>query len=221
MGDRREGIPDLLEQAGVTGRERSILDVGCGTGLWSLAVARKCPQATVVGFDPYEPDLAEARRQAQRENLAVEFHLLDFDQAMEFFKDRRFDLVMCNGVMHYLDRPRAFNRMAGLLADDGWLMVYHTHCAGYYLQRTLQNLRDGKLRTAFYYSRPLRWTLPRNLILGRHDGESCLSARQLARYADQAGLTMELLPPSPEYPRSFLGLPVVISARFKKTSPPA
>lgn len=216
MSDRREGIPDLLVQAGVTGREKSILDVGCGTGLWSLAVARMCPEAKIVGFDPYEPDLAQAREQAAADGLPVECHLLDFDQGMEHLKGRSFDLIMCNGVMHYLDRPRAFKCLSELLADDGWLMVYHTHCAGYYLQRTLQNLAAGKLRTAFYYSRPLRWTHPRNLITGRHDGETCLSPKRLARYGRQAGLSMEILPPTPEYPRSFLGLRVVVSARFHK-----
>ena len=38
----------------------------------------------------------------------------------------RFDLVLCRNVLLYFDRPtraNAFDRVAGALAPDGWLML--------------------------------------------------------------------------------------------------
>lgn len=213
-----EDIGQLLLAAKVDGREKSILDVGCGSGEWLLAAAAMCPQAELVGFDPYEPALEEAAQAAQAKGIKANWHHLDFDQAMEAFKGRRFDLIMCNSVFHYLDRSTSLKLMGAMLSERGALVIYNTHRVGYYLSRTLRYGLRGDFKRFYYYSRPLRWTHLRNLLLGRHDGETWMSPRHLARHGAEAGLVMEEIPSPPNYSGRFLGFRVGISVRFTKAA---
>jgi tRNA (guanine-N7-)-methyltransferase len=49
---------EALEEAGVTGRERIVLDSGCGTGESTLQLARAMPDCLVIGVDKSEARLS-------------------------------------------------------------------------------------------------------------------------------------------------------------------
>ena len=61
----------FLERCGLLAPERRILDLACGGGRHSLAMARR--GARVTGIDLGPAAIAAARRRAQRAGLAVEF----------------------------------------------------------------------------------------------------------------------------------------------------
>jgi SAM-dependent methyltransferase len=93
--------------------QTQVLDVGCGAGELSLAIARSHPQATVIGVD-VSPQLVEAAR-ARGDNLAnVSFVLADAAQWQPeagFAPDL---LVSRHGVMFFENPPAAFANLAAL-----------------------------------------------------------------------------------------------------------
>ena len=74
-------------------RIRSVLDVGCGEGAWFPHLRTLRPRVSYLGFDP--SDYAVERFGASRNIRKGSFADLDID--------RRFDLVICSDVLHYLN----------------------------------------------------------------------------------------------------------------------
>jgi SAM-dependent methyltransferase len=101
-------IEKLLTDAVVAGEPRRVLDVGCGTGATTLAVARRLGAAgECVGVDVSEPMLAAARSRAERERTPATF--IRADAQTYPFEPSSFDAVMSRfGVMFFDDAVRAF-----------------------------------------------------------------------------------------------------------------
>lgn len=103
-------------------RPRRILDLGCGTGSFVLAWARRGFQMS--GLDGSDVALQIARRKARSAHLAVNFVNGDLRQ---FGFSRPFDLVVSifNTVNHILSEAAlrsTFRCVAGALIPSGWFM---------------------------------------------------------------------------------------------------
>jgi SAM-dependent methyltransferase len=100
---------------------RHALDIGCGAGELSLALARGHPQARVVGVDVSASLIAAAR--ARGEHISnVEFALADAAQwhpADDFMPQL---LMSRHGVMFFADPPSAFANLASSAADGAGLL---------------------------------------------------------------------------------------------------
>ncbi|MFN8026807.1 MAG: class I SAM-dependent methyltransferase [Acidimicrobiia bacterium] len=108
--------------AAAVGAGETVLDVGCGTGATTLAVARAVgPEGSAVGLDISGPMLARAREHAQAEGLGnVEF--LEADAQVEPLGAARFDVVLSKfGVMFFDDPVAAFANFAAATRPDGRL----------------------------------------------------------------------------------------------------
>ena len=71
-------IEDLLVDAVSPETTRRVLDVGCGTGSTTVAVARRLGAgARCTGVDISEPMIAAARARAEREGAAARFIVAD------------------------------------------------------------------------------------------------------------------------------------------------
>ena len=97
------------------------LDVACGPGFLTLALARRCGE--VVGFDATDAFLALARAEAARLGLAhVRFEQGDAEALP--FADASFDRVTCRAAFHHFPRPeRVLAEMARVTAPSGRLLV--------------------------------------------------------------------------------------------------
>ncbi len=89
----------------------AVLDVGCGTGSTTLAVARQLEGgATALGVDISEPMLAVARARAERERSAARFIVGDAQR--HAFSPGSFDMVVSRfGVMFFDDAVQAFGNL--------------------------------------------------------------------------------------------------------------
>jgi SAM-dependent methyltransferase len=78
-------------------RLRSVLDVGCGEGQWGLALKRRRRRLRYVGVDPsaWAVTTHGARRGLRAGSIT------DLDTVLA--PGERFDLVLCVGMLNYLD----------------------------------------------------------------------------------------------------------------------
>ena len=102
---------DLLVQAVRNTRGQRVLDIGCGTGPTTLAVARHLDATgRCTGVDISEPMIAAARTRAEREGASVEFICADAQR--HSFETGAFDTVISRfGVMFFDDPVRAFQNL--------------------------------------------------------------------------------------------------------------
>jgi SAM-dependent methyltransferase len=105
----------LLERAGARPGER-VLDVGCGMGTSTLALAGQVGAAgRVVGIDLSAPMLEVARRRAAERGLS-NISFLQADAQTHAFGARGFDRVVSRfGVMFFADPVAAFRNLHGAM----------------------------------------------------------------------------------------------------------
>lgn len=99
---------DRLADAVAAESATRVLDVGCGTGATTLAIARRLgSRGQCTGVDLSQPMIELARRRADAERSSARF-VLDDAQTRDF-KPAGFDMVVSRfGVMFFDDPVRAF-----------------------------------------------------------------------------------------------------------------
>lgn len=104
-------------------KAQRVLDVGCGTGSTTLAIARQIGRkGTAVGVDISEPMIALAKQRAAAESAPPRFIVADA-QAYAF-DDASFDMVVSRfGIMFFDDPVRAFANLRRATAAGGTLEV--------------------------------------------------------------------------------------------------
>jgi SAM-dependent methyltransferase len=105
----------LLEAAGAGAS--ALLDVGCGAGFTTLALARELgPGARTVGADISEPLLNAARARADAAGVPIDFV---FGDAQTFdFEPASFELIVSRlGVMFFADPVAAFANLRGAATE--------------------------------------------------------------------------------------------------------
>src|SRR2546423_6353195 len=116
------------------------LDVGCGTGFLSLELAGRGPRVTGIDFAPQM--LAEARRKAAAQGVAVRFEEGDAEQLP--FPAASFDLVMTRHVLWTLPHPeQAIDEWIRVLRPGGRLAVMDSQFDPSVLERSPQNARSS------------------------------------------------------------------------------
>jgi tRNA (mo5U34)-methyltransferase len=81
---------------------KSVLDVGCNAGFYSLQMKRR-GAARVVAIDTDEQYLAQARFAAKVSNAEIEFRNLSVYRVADLHE--QFDLVLFMGVLYHLRHP--------------------------------------------------------------------------------------------------------------------
>jgi SAM-dependent methyltransferase len=97
-------LEERLVDAALAQPDARVLDVGCGTGATTLAMARRLGAAgRCVGVDVSEPMIAAARARAEREGSPARFILADAQ--VHAFAPASFDLVVSRFGMMFFDDP--------------------------------------------------------------------------------------------------------------------
>ena len=145
-----------------------VLDVGCGGGILSEALAER--GASVLGIDLAESALQAA--EAHRAGQAVEYRLESSRDAAA--RGEVFDVVTCMEMLEHVADPAAVLRdIHALLKPGGWAF-FST------INRTLK-ARLGAVYAAEY--------LLRLVPQGTHQYDWFIKPAELSRMAERAGLT--------------------------------
>ena len=145
-----------------------VLDVGCGGGILSEALAER--GASVLGIDLAESALQAA--EAHRAGQAVEYRLESSRETAE--RGEVFDVVTCMEMLEHVADPAAVLRdIHALLKPGGWAF-FST------INRTFK-ARLGAVYAAEY--------LLRLVPQGTHQYDWFIKPAELSRMAERAGLT--------------------------------
>ncbi|MGA0200984.1 MAG: class I SAM-dependent methyltransferase, partial [Prochlorotrichaceae cyanobacterium] len=109
---RNRVIPDLSQC--------HILDVGCGSGWKTIALAIANPGAQILGIDFSAVSIAMANDRCRAHNLTdrVQFQCLSLEALQEI--DRQFDMIHCDEILYLIQDPLLCLQLCqGLLKPDG------------------------------------------------------------------------------------------------------
>lgn len=93
---------------------RTVLDVGCGEGQWFPAIRKLRPHVRYDGVDPSEYAVS---RYGARRNI----QLGGIDELDALALRPQYDLVVCVGMLNYLDTPVLVNGLSQLAKRTGGL----------------------------------------------------------------------------------------------------
>lgn len=99
-----------------------VLDIGCGPGMQTLAIARS-RNAHVVAVDVEEAFLAQLNKSARANALADRITTRALDMNDLPFDDGQFDLVLSEGAAYIMGFAAALRKWRRLLGPGGYLMV--------------------------------------------------------------------------------------------------
>ena len=101
---------------------RRVLDLACGTGISTLAIARALPECDVVGVELRHEYLARARAKLQGEpHSRIEFVL---SRAEDYRSDTPFDCIASSYLAKYADLPRLIDANRSMLVSGGVLLMH-------------------------------------------------------------------------------------------------
>ncbi len=109
-------LEHLLAEAACATSPRRVLDVGCGTGATTVAVAQRLgPEGTCIGIDLSEAMIEAARARAEQEGVPARFICADAETHV--FDPATVDMTISRfGVMFFADPVRAFANLRGAAA---------------------------------------------------------------------------------------------------------
>lgn len=121
----RAGFPESLFERlfvlGVGMEGKDVIDVGTGTGSLARGFAER--GARVVGVDPDEHLLAEAKKLDHEARVSIEYRVGKAEALP--FKDVSADVVTAGQCWHWFDAARAAREMARVARPGGRVVVAH------------------------------------------------------------------------------------------------
>ena len=101
---------------------QSVLDIGCGTGLLTYAIAAKYPKAELVGIDASEEMIAVAQKKRCPKNCQYKAALAEAIP----FEDGKFDVVVSALFFHHVNKSlkqKVFQEIKRVLKPNGILVI--------------------------------------------------------------------------------------------------
>jgi ubiquinone/menaquinone biosynthesis C-methylase UbiE len=172
-----------------------VLELGCGTGLFTREFARSGARLTALDISPELLELA--RREVSAENVvfaAGNAYAMDFPP-------ERFDRVVGSSVLHHLDAPRALAECFRVLKPGG----------------TLAFTEPNMLNPQIAMEKNIAWIKKRT---GNSPDETAFFRRQVSRLLARAGFHDIRVVPfdflHPAIPESLLGVAVPFTGFLEK-----
>jgi ubiquinone/menaquinone biosynthesis C-methylase UbiE len=174
-------MPDLDRRLGSAPAQ--VLDLGCGLGASSVALARAYPRATILGVDLDIASVAQAQAAAAEAGVADRVTFVVGD-ATRLASEATFDLVTIFEALHDMSDPVGALRAAReRLAEEGSVLVADERVADTFTA-------PGDATERLMYGWSILHCLPASLAEDPVQANgTVLRAPTLARWATEAGFT--------------------------------
>jgi SAM-dependent methyltransferase len=150
-------------------RGRRLLDVGCGTGRWSVLLAEAGADVWAIDLSPKCVDVA--RRRAELHGVGRRVRTAVMSATATGFPDASFDLVHGMDVIHHLEGVAAFGREVARLLAPGGRAVFGENSANNPLLMFMRNRLCGRFGIS-------KWS---------SEGEYPLTRQKIDEFARQFG----------------------------------
>ncbi len=110
----RPTYPPALVDALLTGGARTVLDVGCGTGIAGALVATRGCEVLGVEIDPRMAEVARSK--------GLEVEIASFESWDD--RGRRFDLMICAQAWHWINPRAGAGKAAEVLAAGAGIALF-------------------------------------------------------------------------------------------------
>ncbi len=132
---------ELVRHFPPTAEPPRVLDLGCGPGVSALEVARRLPEAQVIGLDITAAMLRQAQRYAARDGLAGRIPWIQADAARLPFASSSLDVVTGHSFLYLVgDRQGVLAEAYRVLRPGGRIVL---------MEPSSRRLAPGLLRRAF------------------------------------------------------------------------
>lgn len=101
-----------------------VLDAGCGTGLYSLAILKKYPNAQITAFDQDGKLVEHFKEKLQRKGLDQKVRVFpaDISGTLTELGPEKFDLIITAGVLEYVPLVPTVGNLAKYLVPEGYFL---------------------------------------------------------------------------------------------------
>ncbi|WP_106396742.1 class I SAM-dependent methyltransferase [Actinocorallia populi] len=173
------GVPSRLAEEG-----SHVLDLGCGTGWSTIAIAESFPAARVHGIDLDEASVAEARQNAAARGVADRVSFTRADAAAFDPEGLRYDLACCFECLHDMADPvGVLHNVRRMLVPGGSVLIGDERVADSYTA-------PGDIRERLNYAFSTLHCLPATRAEGaKVEAGTVLRAPTVGEYAAAAGYT--------------------------------
>lgn len=89
------------------GYNATILDVGCGDGIFTLELLNEVKPKKIIGFDKAQLAIKLANKHIKKgDKKKITFRYCDIYNAHKYFRKNSFNIIIVRGVLHHVDDPQ-------------------------------------------------------------------------------------------------------------------
>lgn len=185
----------LIEDVAFPKKGEAAIDLGCGTGIYSIWLAEK--GLSVTGVDISKEMLKVAKEKSDDKHLAIDYKQADLYHLP--YADETFDLAVCNIVLEFVDSPElVIAESLRVLKKGGRLVVgmigKHSDWAKTYQERAKQNKNSVFAQAQFFSSKEIRHfskSEPTTLCFGLYIPPTNFKNIQYAREIEENHRTLQ------------------------------
>ncbi|MCK5627123.1 class I SAM-dependent methyltransferase [Candidatus Bathyarchaeota archaeon] len=123
LGDCKSAFLEKISHMIIQGDE-IMLDVGAGSGYFSLPLAKKLNSGKLICLDVSMDMLWHLKRYAKKEHLIDKIQIMNAEAISIGIKTGSIDFVISGGVFHEISSPETvLSEMFRVLRPEGWILI--------------------------------------------------------------------------------------------------
>ena len=108
-----------FELVGQTRVGAEILDIGCGSGMQTIALAELCTTCRITAVDVHQPFLDDLNKRAQKRNLLPRINIVPASMVELPFEKEQFDLIWAEGSIFIIGIANGVSQWKNYLKPGG------------------------------------------------------------------------------------------------------